>query len=311
MEAYMYVKNIKKKSVSLHTLAIAALLVVAFGYSLLSVGARLLNEEFPPMTGLYLRLGLATLAASIMFRKQLRIKKLKSIPKKDWLPLFFMGFIGYTVSVYFITVSVLKTTLLNYTVVFATLPLFAFLFSLIFLKSKPKWNIMPFVILSLYGVSVVASKSFIPSLGEFGEGELFALMGAATGAFYAVGRKMLSDHLNNQEITVTVMGIAFITSLGIALSLGQRIDMTSFANSAIWIGLTIGTIFNIVSASFENFAFNHLDATFGTQLLLLDNVFAALLGYFLYMELFTPIEALGGAIIVGSVYLTNKRLSDA
>jgi drug/metabolite transporter (DMT)-like permease len=104
------------------------------------------------------------------------------------------------------------------------------------------------------------------------------------------------------------MSIACITSFIIAMINGQPLHLASFGNWHIWLGLTIGAVCNILSTFLGNFALQHLNATIGTQLLLMDNVFAAILGYFIYREIVTPIEILGAIIIIGSVYISNKFL---
>ncbi|MBI3577627.1 DMT family transporter [Candidatus Gottesmanbacteria bacterium] len=296
----------KRTDSSVKTLASLSLVAVAAGYVIMSVATRLLSHGFQPLTQVYLRLFLGLIIASLVFQKNIRPKALLSIPAKDYLPLLLMGVVGYALMVYFITLGALTTTLLSVSVVMATTPFFSFLYSYLVFKKPIKPVLLALSGLTLLGVTFIGAKSFVPALSNFGRGEVYVLIASACLAWFFVGRKMLSSHLNNSEITTVVMGIAAVSAFGLSLASGERLNLASFGNLSVLLGLVIGASFNVLATQFENFAFQHIEAGVGSQMLLLENVFAPIFGFFLYKEILTTPEIVGALLIVGSVFLANK-----
>lgn len=293
-------------SFSPRTLAVAALIFVAAGYTLLNVGSRLLAEGFQPMTQVYLRIALGTILVYLMFRKKIRWGHIVSMPHRDFWILTSMGTIGFSIAVYFVTIGVLNAKLVNVAIIFSSVPFFSYVYAYLFLKKPPHARLLGLLVVSLIGITIVSTKSFIPHLASFGIGEWFTLLATATMAWFYVARKMLSAHLNTAEITIVVMIIAALSGFVLALIRQETFSLSAFANPHVLIGLAIGGSMNAVVNYIEVFAFNHLDAVIGSQILLLDNVFALIFGYLLYSETIGLPEVIGGLLVIGSVYFANK-----
>ncbi len=293
-------------NVNTRHLSIGFLVIVAAAYTLLSVASRLLAEGFQPMTQVYLRIAIATIALSFLFRKNLRWKHIQSTPTRDMWVLLTMGTIGYSIAVYFVTLGALNAKLVNVAIIFASVPFFSYLYAFLFLKKPFDIKLTSLLTISLIGISFVATKSFIPRLETFGIGEWFTLLATATMAWFFVGRKLLSTHLNTQEITVVVMAIAAVSGWLLALMRGETFSLSAFTNTHVLVGLMIGGLMNVIVNPIEIYAFEHLDAVFGSQILLLENVFALIVGYFIYAETISLPELIGGVIIVTSVYIANR-----
>ncbi len=287
-------------------LSIGFLVIVSAAYTLLSIGSRLLAEGFQPMTQVYMRIALATITLIIVFRKKIRWSRITSIPLRDGWILLTMGTIGYSVAVYFVTLGALNAKLANVAIIFASVPFFSYLYAFFFLKKSFDVKLTGLLLISLIGISFVATKSFAPRLETFGAGEWFTLLATATMAWFFVGRKTLSKHLNTEEITVIVMAIAAVSGFILALIRRETFSLTAFANLHVILGLAIGGLMNVIVNPIEIYAFEHLDAVFGSQILLLENVFALLFGYLLYAETITTPELAGGFIVVSSVFIANK-----
>ncbi len=294
---------------SLRTKVIAALVSVSAGYALLSVAVRLLDGAFEPLTQVYVRVTIGFLIAVVLFSKQLRWKKIKTIPTKDLIGLGLMGTIGYAVSVYCITLGAINTSLVNVSVIYSTLPFFVALNGFVFLRQKISKKLIFFLILSFIGVLIVATKSLIPVLNQFGFGDFMMLLAALTGSWYPLGRKMLSNHLNNSEVSVIVMGIAALTAFCLAMVRGEVLDLSQILHPSIIIGLAIGAGFNILATFFENFAFQHIHPVIGSQILLTENLFALVFGFLLYQEMISLPQIIGAVLIMISVYFSNTLSS--
>lgn len=286
--------------------AIFLLVLNAGGYSLLNVAVRLMDKGFQPFTQVYLRILIATLVGVFVFRKQLRWEKIKSAPVLDWAFLFLMGVVGFALMICFITLGALEAKLLNVSVIYSTVVFFSYLYSIWTLKSKPDVRVLFFVGIALWGVAVLSTGSLLPILGGFGRGELYVLLSAGAGAWYYVGRKMLSEHLNTSEISIITMIIATLTAFAIAMVFGERLNKGAIVHVQALAGLAIGGVVVVLSTFIENFSFKHLPAVLGSQVLLLENVFSVIFGYFIYKEILSLPQMVGAIAVIASVYLMNK-----
>lgn len=287
--------------------SVVFLIIVSAGYALLSVAIRILATVFGPLTQVYIRVGLGAIAGIIIFRRKVRWKRIFLAPLSDWMSLMVMGVVGYALMVYFITIGALNAKLVNVSVVYATTSLFTYFYSVALLKKGFSWMVLGYILMSLVGVGMIATKAYVPVLRNFGRGEWFVLLSAACGAWYYVGRKMLSDFFNNSEISVLVMIIAFISSFVMAGIAGEKLVISGRLAWELLLGLVIGGGFNIVTIFLENYAFKHLDAVVGSQILLADNIFALLFGFLIYGERMGLPEMVGAVVVILAVYQINAK----
>ena len=290
--------------------AIWALGIVAFSYAFLNVAVRLMSEGFAPFTQVYLRIGLGCLLTIVLYYKKIHPSRFKQITKKEWIALFLMGSVGYGLAVDFVTLGALHTKLLNVAIIASTTPFFVFLFSVVLLRITFKKYLFLFLLLTFYGVSVIATKSFVPVINEFGKGEFYTLLFAIGFGVYIIARKFVSNTINNTEIAVIVMFIACITSLISALIAGERLNVSGFSNVNALLGLGIGGALNIVATKLENFGFQHINPVTGSQLMLLENVFSPIMGFFLYHEFILPAEFVGAFFVLSGVWAYIKYADD-
>lgn len=288
------------------TLAVGSLIIVAASYMFLNVATRLMAQGFQPMTQVYLRIAIGTMVLMLLLRDKLRWRHMMRLPLRDVWIILTMGTIGFSVGVYFITLGALNAKLINVSVIFASVPFFTYIYSYFFLKKTINEKLLVLLVFSTIGIAFVATKSFIPKLESFGVGEWFSLLATATMAWFYVGRKALSNHLSTSEITILVMIIAAISGWFFALIRGETFQLSAFTNPNVLIGLAIGGGINALINPIEIFAFKHLDAVLGSQILLLENVFSLIFGYLIYAEMVSFPEIIGGLIVVGSVYIANQ-----
>ncbi|HVA96853.1 MAG TPA: DMT family transporter [Candidatus Acidoferrales bacterium] len=290
--------------------AIAAVCIVALSYVLLNVATRFMNAGFGPFTQVYLRIGLGLMLTALFFMKEIHPAKFLKTGTRDWLLLLLMGTAGYGLAVDFITLGILHTKLLNVSVITATTPLFVFLFTIFMLRKKIRYSLLFYLILSFYGVYVIATKSFLAAISNFGIGDLYVLFFAMGLGAYILGRKFLSKHLNNSEITLIVLVIAFVCSLITALIFGEQLSASGFFNSAALFGLILAGMLILVATKLQNFGFDKLDSVVGSQIMLLQIVVAPVLGFVLYKETILPVEFAGAALVVIGVWAYIRQAKD-
>lgn len=294
---------------SIRSKAIIALIITAACFPLFSIVARLSNDGFAPMTQVYLRVGLAFILSAFLFRKKVSLSKLKLISHRDWMGLLLMGVIGYGFNVYFSVLGAIQEKLLNVAVIGSTEILMVYILSIIIFRQKPKVTIFFFIFLSLIGISFIASKSFSPSFAKFGSGDIAMLLWAFTSALYIIGRQVLSERLNNEEITLIVMCMAVATAFVLAIFLREPFSWQNLFIPTVFAAVIFGAILNTIVIPLQNFAYKYLSGVAATQILLLGNVFSFLYGYVFYKELISVPELVGAILILSSVYLTNKYTS--
>ncbi len=287
-----------------------ALSIVALSYALLNVAIRLMSTGFGPFTQVYLRIGLGFILTTAIFYRKISLSKILRTSRRDWLFLFLMGTLGYGIAVDFVTLGVLHTNLLNVAVISSTTPFFVFLFSIIFLRRNFSKSLLFFLVLTFYGVSVLATNSLFFRLSSFSIGDFYVLLFAIGLGLYILGRKFLSSHLNNSEIAIVVMLIAFISSLISGLFSGETLHLASFWNPSALLGLCLGGLLNLTATKLENFGFNHVNAVVGSQMMLLENVFSPFFGFILFNETILPIEFLGAVIVLVGVWSYIKQAGD-
>lgn len=293
--------------ISGRSLAIFGLVSISLGYGLLNVAARWLNTSFELYTQVYLRIFLAMVATILIFYKDIRWDKIKSLSLKDWSTLMLMGIVGYGLMIIAITKGALLTSLLNVSVLFSTVPIFVYLLGVIFLKRQWRYIILGLLLVSIWGVGVLSSGQLVPVLSQFGIGDWWVIIAAFFEAIWYLGIKLLEKKLNSREITTIAQGIASLTIFALALYVGEPLpnpaDLLSWQAS---IGLLIGIIMNVLAPLLTIYAFKHLDEVFATQLFLSENIFALFVGYFFYGEMLGLISLFGAGVVVASVYAMNK-----
>lgn len=289
------------------TISILALIGVSCGYGSLNIAARWLGDAFGVYTQVYLRIFLAMIFTLVLFPKDFRWSKIKTLTLSDWLILLVMGTVGYGFMVYTITRGALTTSLLNVAVIFSTVPVFVYLLGITFLRKPWKVNTVLILLISIWGVGVLSSGRLIPNITSFGVGDLYVLAASFFEAIWFIGIRLIGNKLNSREITVIAQGIATIPLFAIAMSQGEALPtLNALSNLTVIAGLAIGVLMNIAAPLITIFAFKHLDEVLATQLFLTENIFALIVGYYLYNEVPTMVSLIGAILVIGSVYLNNR-----
>jgi drug/metabolite transporter (DMT)-like permease len=290
--------------------AILAVCIVSLCYPLLNVSVRFMNAGFGPFTQVYLRIGIGLLLTCVFFFKDIQPAKIVTSTRNDWLLLILMGTVGYSIAVAFITLAVLHTKLLNVSVITATTPFFVFLFTILVLRKSFRYSRLFYLLLSAYGVYIITTKSFFSPVGNFSIGDLYALFFAMGISVYILGRKLLSRHLNNSEITVVILFIAFVSAFVIALLFKEPLPVAGFSNPIALFGLLMAGIVILVVTKLQNFGFARLDSVISSQLMLLQIVFAPIFGWSLFHETILPVEFVGAIFVLLGVWMYIRVAKD-
>lgn len=291
--------------------AVAIGITTAFLYGLMSIFSRWMDSGFAPMTQVYLRVIGAAILGSLLFYREIDWKKYLRLSFKEWVVLLGMGVGGYGLMVYAITQGALQTSLLNVSVVFSTVPFFVYLLSALIFRKSVSYGVFMLLAVSVWGVGVLASGSVIPAISRFGRGDWWVLLATVMEALWFIGIKIMSRKLTAREIAVAAQIIAGIVVLGAARYSGEPMPIaSSFTDTLALMGLVGGIVVNILTPIMTVYMFRHLDEVFATQLLLFENIFSLLIGWVFYGEARNSVHILGAVLVVGAVYLMNKRATE-
>lgn len=272
---------------------------------------RLLNEAFSPGLAFIIRIFFATVLSYFLFYKQIDFQKIKHFSLATWGYFILIGSVGYSLSIYFLSLGVLRASLISVAVILGTSPIWTYMLSLIFLKTKVKNSYIIYLLITVIGVMLLslnfAQMNDLATI--FSLGSLFLLISAVSGCVFYVFRNKLPTELNDKEISFLMMGIASLSSVLFLFTETPVIHYDHIFTWQILVGLTIGISFNIFINWAQSYSFKILSPVFGAQLLLLENVFALILGYLLYSETFGLFQFIGMVLVISCAYFMSKDSS--
>lgn len=157
--------------------------------------------------------------------------------------------------------------------------------------------------LAILGAGLLMSQSLTLSADHI----LGDALGIVTAAFYAAYMLAVS-RLRATFSTATIMAWSAIATAillwPVALASGESLVATTAYGWAVLLGLAL--LSHSGGQSLIAYAFAHLPASFSSVALLLQPAVAALLAWLLFAEPLGPLQALGGAVILGGIVLARR-----
>lgn len=281
---------------------IIALMLLALVFASMGLFARYLNSGFSVFQQVYLRVLAAFLLGLIIFNKDLNWPKIKKISQKEWLLLIFRSAASYLFAVCLFTQAVILAKYSNVAFIGA-IPMTAILGIIIF-KEKINGKKALLVLTAFLGVALIALKDY-SQIFSWGKGEIIALAATFFFSLSYVTRKWHSPLLNNKEITQITFFFAFIFVLAVSLLSGEGIPVSGW-NLGLLAAVIGAGLFNVINLFLTNYGFEKVKAVLAGNILMLESVFAVIVGFLFYLEVPNLKELLGGIIIIGSVVLMNS-----
>lgn len=240
---------------------------------------------------------------SLIFR-EINFSKYKNVSSKYWLVYIFLGFFGYGASVMFLSYGVLKTNLFTVASIFATIPIFVMIFEFLFFNFRMNFTKVFLILLSIFGAILCAFNDGVNL--DFSLGAIYILIATILSASYIIGIARFQGELNSKELGLLLMLFASLFGFLVSFIFGFNIIPESILTFYFIVGLIIGASFNLVTSILEPWAMKNLkNPTLGSQILLLEVVFAFILGFLLFSEIPTLYAFAGSVIIVFSVAVNN------
>jgi len=276
-------------------LAITVAVVEALLFVILSVSVRLMGKSFSIPQQMFVRLLGASLLCIILFYPKIKNIKLSEISGVEWFIYIARSFIYYGLSVTLITYALLHTTL-GIVSFASSLPIMGLL-GYLYYKEKFNLKIIPIILLSVVGLALLSKIN----LSDF---KLNSGLIAALGSLLLFDTAFLMVRLHNKKYTnyqntAIILAFSWLVPLFTLLLQHKRLWPAHVSLEA-YIGLGISIVLNVANLFFLNYIFSNLKAFVAGNILLLEGVFALIIGYIFFNEGVDLLQMMGVLIILGS-----------
>jgi Predicted permease, DMT superfamily len=273
-----------------------ALMLGVLGVSFSSVFIKYSNA--PSMVIAAYRLGWTVFillpVVGIKFRGEIR-----KLSKNDVLWNAVSGFfLAVHFSVWF--ESLKYTSIASSTVLVSTEVIFAAIGFILIFKGKINKRGALAIAITFIGSVVIAADDFGSGKNEL-YGDALALLGAVMVAVYTlIGRKQ-REHLSTTVYTFITYSACFVTLLMFNFATGTL--LYGYGVKEIILGLLLGISCTLLGHSVFSWCLRYLSPSFVSSAKLLEPVFASILAVFIYKEVPSILQIIGGIIVIGGVYL--------
>lgn len=268
------------------------------------VVSKVVLEVIPPFALLSIRLvmGALVLGIIIYFRKDRVV-----FSKEQFWKSFFVGVVGYGVSLGFQFVGTKLSTASNGSLVTSATPAFVLIFAPFLLGEKTTTRRIVALVVSTLGVLAVIDPRNAELSPTLFWGNMSLLAAALTWALYSVLVRKVSQS-GDLLTSSTVMLLGGLPS-SIAFGLWE---VNTQGVGAITPGIIGGLLFlGIVSTAIAmflwNYAFAELPAAVASLTFFAQPVVGTLLGWFFLAEKITPLFLFGGALISVGILIATRE----
>jgi drug/metabolite transporter (DMT)-like permease len=201
--------------------------------------------------------------------------------------------------------SLNRTTVASSVVLVAMNPIFAAALSPLILRERVSWRIALAVVLGIIGAIVIAG----PQLGSSAvtSGNLLALGGAACAAGYLMAGRRVRPRLSLLSYIYIVYGVAALLLLPVMVMSGQSF-LGHRWQAYLFISL-LGLGPQLIGHTSFNWALRYVPAPTVAMAVLGEPVGTTLLAWLLLRQPPTLLEAVGGVIVCGGIYLAASDIA--
>ena len=268
---------------------------------------KLALTNIPPFTLAFIRF----FFAGLIFIP-LALKHWQKINWQDLILMLLVGFFGVTINISFFFLGLPKTTSINAPVIASSGPVFIYLFSIIFLKEKPKLKVLLGILASLAGIFIIIfSPIFIENKSlEMGaiEGNIFFVIATLGYIIQTIISKKVLKKVNAYQLTFISFMFGGLTFLPLAVKEGQTWTMINLNNNG-WLGIIFGVFFSSALAYYlVNYGLAKLPAQEVGIFSYIDPVTAIIVAAPLLHEYPNLWFLIGSIFVFGGIFVTEGRI---
>lgn len=265
--------------------------------------AKSITQTIAPPTVLFFR----GLTVSIVFGLwyAIRRKGLPKIDKKDWTVLALLGFINIPINQFLFLKSMEMTTAPHVALAYALTPLFVLIISILFHNEKSTFLKTAGIFIAIAGTVLVLSEKFSMSEGGL-IGDILALLASLSWALYTIIGKECTNKYGPIYTTALTMFIGFAMYIPIYFFMPYQLDVHKFTNFNWFQIFYLGAMTSGVGYALWYYALSKTDASKVSIFNNLQPILTAVMGYFFLNSLISWQLAVGGAIIITGVVITQR-----
>lgn len=276
-------------------------LIVLLGVVGVSLSALLVRWSTAP--SLVMALYRMAFAAALMAPAALRKEKFSGLPRRELLLSVLSGtFLGLHFACYFEALG--RTSIASAVVLVDTEVLFVALASVLILRKRLSGRAWLAVLTAFGGSALVALADRSGGTGAL-TGDLIALAGAVCVAVYTMLGAVCRERLSTTAYTYLVYFSATGTLLAVALVTGT--PLAGYGPVNLWTGLGMAVFCTLLGHSVFSWGLKYLPPAFISTVKLLEPVFSAIYGLFLFGERPGALVILGGALILLGIGLYSRE----
>ncbi len=268
------------------------------------VVSKVVLDVVPPFALLSIRLVMGALALGVIiyFRKDKQ-----AFTKEQFWKSFFVGVVGYGISLGFQFVGTKLSTASNGSLVTSATPAFVLIFAPFLLGEKTTTRRIIALVVSTLGVLAVIDPRNAELSPALFWGNMSLLAAALTWALYSV----LVRKVSQSGDLLTTSAVMLLGGLPSSIAFGLwEVNMQGVG--AITPGIIGGLLFlGIISTAIAmflwNYAFAELPAAVASLTFFAQPVVGTLLGWFFLSETITPLFLFGGALISVGILIATRE----
>ena len=199
--------------------------------------------------------------------------------------------------------SIRYTTIANATLFANFAPIYVTLAAVVLFKERFNRNFFVALVIAITGSIILMGKSASLS-DEYIKGDILGMITAIFYAAYLISVGRLRARFNTASIMFCTSLSAAMVLLPVSLFFGDALIPET--NTGWGILISLAWISHVGGQGLIVYALAHLSTAFSSVSLLVQPVFAAMLAWYLFAEILTPLQISGGMIVLFGIYLARR-----
>jgi drug/metabolite transporter (DMT)-like permease len=273
-----------------------------FCASLTSITIKL--SQAPPFAILFYRLLFTLIILSgIVYSK--KREELKKVTPKQFRVCMITGFV-FAMHILSWIFAVRNTSIASAVILSDCHPIFVVILAYIFLHERLPKKAIAGIIVSFIGCIVISSADLLGE-GNHIIGDLFAVSTAFFMAVYFIFGRIVRTKLSNYVYIFLVNGWAFVF-VGI-FTIATKTALYPYPLKEYLYFLILAVVCTILGHGLINWGLEYVKPSFASVAFLLEPIFAGIIAFFLFKEIPTTWQIVGGIIIIYGLYTYNRNES--
>ena len=278
----------------------AVSVLFAINYIISKIGMHVFN----PLTFAYLRV----LAAAIVLNTVLRERNAAPLEPGDGRRLFGFAILGVVINQTLFLAGLALTTAHAAAILITTIPIFALAAAIALGREIPTASKVGGIALSAAGAIVLVGGEGLSGTWKSLIGDLMIVGNSLSYALYLVFSKPAMARMSARRVIARMFAIASVVMLPIA-AWPMLHEPWRAIPPAAWYSLAFVIVGPTIAAYLMNaWALKYAESSVVAAYTYLQPVFAVILAAIFLQESIRPIALLAGAMIVGGVYISGRRI---